>query len=56
MLLQQTVYQIVVFVQRNKLKGRSAIDRYYYRLIATEPAIAAQFGLGLTQWNDFHVR
>jgi hypothetical protein len=56
MLLQQAVYQVVVLVQRNELKGRFAIDRYYYRLIATESAVSAQLSLGLTQWNDFHGR
>jgi len=54
MMFNQAVDQFVIFVQRDQLKRWSAVDRHHYGLIVTELAVAAQFGFGFTQWNDFH--
>jgi|SRR5580700_8363424 hypothetical protein len=49
-----TIDQVVIFFQRNQLKGRSPVDCYNHWLIVAELALAAEFGLSLAQWNDFH--
>ena len=34
-LLEQAVYQVILLIKGNKLKGRLAVDGYHHRLITT---------------------